>query len=1054
MSTKIYQYGLRIMTLILLIMLLNNLSGQTTLWTNRLNGNGDNSDRYNDIIKDASGNMYLAGYTVRPGAGKDVLLVKMNSLGDTLWTRTYNYAANKDDEANFIAIDALGNITITGSSDGGSGDTKADILTIQYNPSGTLQWAVRYNYAIANEDEFPTGLTINSSNEIFITGRSDHDSGNIDDIVTLKYNSSGVLQWNKRYDGGGTDRSIGVVANSAGGCSIAGRTFNGSNDDFITITYQSDGSILWSSTYGGPAGDDDRPEAIALTSAEKVVVAGKRANASDDDFFTITYNTDGTVAWQVAYNGGDNERITTMIIDASNNIYVSGQSDIDPSGGGTNYDYRTIKYNSSGVQQWMSTTGGAGAQEDVPSVIFLDASGNIYVTGKSDASAGAAIDYQFMTVKYNSSGTLQWTKTQNGTEDNGEDIPSGMIADASGNIWVSGSLYNSPGQKDAALLAYSGAGLLLELNNLNGKGDFNDKVAAITTDASNNILLTGYTISSEKQRDILIQKINSAGATQWTRTIDATTENDEGAAITTDASGNVFIAGYSNGVGTYDDIRLLKYNSSGVLQLDITYNGPTSQLDKAEAIWVSPSGDIFLAGYTDSDPDVNVNNYDYIILKYNSLGILQWVASYNGLGNGSDKAFKINAIGNRLYVSGTSFNGSNNDIVTIKLEMASGLQLAMAAYNGVGSADDEMEDMITFSNKILVTGMATMTGGNNDIVTIAYDTTLTSLWTATYNGAASGVDRGYGISASGSDVYVTGSTTGTTSGSDIAMIKYNLNTGIKNWAKIYKSSGSFEDIGYSIAVDPASGQIYAAGESGNATNISDYVVMNYNSAGKKVMTPKYNGTGSGEDIAKKLLLDNLGYLYVSGYSTGTSNSNFDFTTIKYCTPVPTATITAAGPTSFCAGGSVVLNATTGVGLSYQWKKGAVILAGETGSSYTATTAGSYKVDITNANGCVATSKAISVSVPCREGELIDAQDSWSSISPNPFGTSTYLYLSTIQKEETLLEVYNIHGELLVNQSIPAGASSLEWGDELIPGIYIAKWIKGNQIESFTVIKTQ
>ena len=74
------------------------------------------------------------------------------------------------------------------------------------------------------------------------------------------------------------------------------------------------------------------------------------------------------------------------------------------------------------------------------------------------------------------------------------------------------------------------------------------------------------------------------------------------------------------------------------------------------------------------------------------------------------------------------------------------------------------------------------------------------------------------------------------------------------------------------------------------------------------------------------------------------------------TPLPVATITPAGATTFCEGGSVVLNANSGVGLSYQWQKDGSDIPGATGSSYTATVSGSYTVLVT-ANSCSKTSLA-------------------------------------------------------------------------------------------------
>lgn len=84
-------------------------------------------------------------------------------------------------------------------------------------------------------------------------------------------------------------------------------------------------------------------------------------------------------------------------------------------------------------------------------------------------------------------------------------------------------------------------------------------------------------------------------------------------------------------------------------------------------------------------------------------------------------------------------------------------------------------------------------------------------------------------------------------------------------------------------------------------------------------------------------------------------------TIITVNPLPTATITAGGPTTFCLGNNVVLNGNTGAGLSYQWKKATVNIVGATTSTYTANTGGSYTYKVTNnATGCTKTSTAVTV----------------------------------------------------------------------------------------------
>lgn len=86
---------------------------------------------------------------------------------------------------------------------------------------------------------------------------------------------------------------------------------------------------------------------------------------------------------------------------------------------------------------------------------------------------------------------------------------------------------------------------------------------------------------------------------------------------------------------------------------------------------------------------------------------------------------------------------------------------------------------------------------------------------------------------------------------------------------------------------------------------------------------------------------------------------------------PSATITPSGSTGFCAGGSVVLNASTGTGYTYAWQRNGTTISGASGSSYTATQAGSYTVTVTNA-GCGITSNAINVTVTAQPSATISA----------------------------------------------------------------------------------
>lgn len=131
-------------------------------------------------------------------------------------------------------------------------------------------------------------------------------------------------------------------------------------------------------------------------------------------------------------------------------------------------------------------------------------------------------------------------------------------------------------------------------------------------------------------------------------------------------------------------------------------------------------------------------------------------------------------------------------------------------------------------------------------------------------------------------------------------------------------------------------------------------------------------TGTGLTYQWQLNGTNISGATNATYSTNVAGSYTVGVSNASCGPVasaavvltagtpPTATATAAGPTTFCPGGSVLLNANTGTGFTYQWQLNGTNIAGATNANYTAGGTGNYTVVVTNANGCDAISSAVAV----------------------------------------------------------------------------------------------
>ena len=324
--------------------------------------------------------------------------------------------------------------------------------------------------------------------------------------------------------------------------------------------------------------------------------------------------------------------------DSSDNIYVTGLTDGDLDGNTSSggRDIFLLKYNSSGTKQWTKQLG--TSDNDSGLGVTTDSSGNIYVTGETwgglDGNTSSGKNDIFL-VKYNSSGTKQWTK-QLGTSDNDSGL--GVTTDSSGNIYVTGETWGgldgntSSGKNDIFLVKYNSSGTKQWTKQL-GTSTF-DEGSGVTTDSSGNIYVTGDTgggldgnTSSGKQ-DIFLIKYNSSGTKQWTKQL-SNSSNEQVFGVATDSSGNIYVTGTTMGNldgNTFcycNDIFLIKYNSSGTKQW--TKQLGTSTFDAAYGVTTDSSGNIYVTGGTGGGLDGNTSSGsgDIFIVKYDSSGIKQ-----------------------------------------------------------------------------------------------------------------------------------------------------------------------------------------------------------------------------------------------------------------------------------------------------------------------------------------------------------------------------------------------------------------------------------------------
>jgi uncharacterized delta-60 repeat protein len=420
----------------------------------------------------------------------------------------------------------------------------------------------------------------------------------------------------------------------------------------------------WVARYNGPGNSYDEAHAIAVDSAANVYVTGSSVGLEPDpDYATIKYDTSGQEQWAVRYRGpGNSGNVANAIaVDGSGNVYVTGRS----STSGTDYDYATIKYNSAGQEQWAARYNGPANGVDDAVAIAVDGLGNVYVTGNS---VGLGTNFDYATIKYNSAGQQQWVARYNGRA-NGDDYAAAIVLDASGNVYVTGGSAGSGTGDDYATIKYNSVGQQQWVARYNGPGNGGDHANAIAIDGSANIYVTGFSSNSENEVDCATIKYDSAGGKeQWVARYSAPVHIlDYGDAIAVDSSGNVSVAGTSFASVNNGDYVTIKYNSTGQEHWVARYDGGIANgADYSTAIGLDTSGNVYVTGGSDGS---GLGYEDYATIKYNSAGQQQWVARYDGPGNEVDRAnaIAIDGSGN-VYVTGRSYGSGTglSDYATIK----------------------------------------------------------------------------------------------------------------------------------------------------------------------------------------------------------------------------------------------------------------------------------------------------------------------------------------------------------------------------------------------------
>lgn len=259
------------------------------IWVRSNNGSADYHDFANAIAVDNSGNVFVTGGSYGAAGSLDYLTIKYSPTGQRLWYKRYDGVQSGIDYANAIVLDGAGNIYVTGASMGV--DKNYDFVTLKYDTNGNSQWGKRYD-GTGKADDTANAIALDASGNVYVTGQSVGNNTK-SDFTTLKYDSAGHIQWTKRYNGSasGDDIASAMTLDSAGNVYVAGSTTSVNGTDYRAIKYSPAGSVLWSARYNNSGVNKaDAAQSIAVDASGNVFVTGTSwGGATSNDILTLKY---------------------------------------------------------------------------------------------------------------------------------------------------------------------------------------------------------------------------------------------------------------------------------------------------------------------------------------------------------------------------------------------------------------------------------------------------------------------------------------------------------------------------------------------------------------------------------------------------------------------------------------------------------------------------------------------------------------------------------------------------------------------------------------------
>lgn len=428
------------------------------LWARSEEGDIFSSEWPPRVGIDAEDNLFVSWIQEHPETGYDTHTVKYDPSGIPVWSSRYNGSGSYNDYLRTMAVDPRGRVVLSCTS-AISTAPYVGHATVAYDENGESNWVLEARDPTDVFEE-PAGLAVDGEGHIYLAGKSSGLETRAD-YLTVKYNPRGEEIWRRRFGLPGIleERPCGTGVDSEGNVYVSGTGRDGVQDHYLTVKYDPAGELIWSVLHEDPEIGGETAQDMAVDPQGNVYITGNGYHEARLSYVTVKYGPDGERDWRAllrcpgeTFSGCFPE---ALIVGSDGSVYVTGH------GGelGTCY---TVKYAPDGRELWVHEYGNPDRTREQPRALCIDREGNVCVAGVSYLPYGEGFEGSgdVFIFALSPGGEVVWDVTYTGPGRHDDGVR-GLAADGDGNVYVAGTSIMDDDAQACVTLKLDGRGSTL-----------------------------------------------------------------------------------------------------------------------------------------------------------------------------------------------------------------------------------------------------------------------------------------------------------------------------------------------------------------------------------------------------------------------------------------------------------------------------------------------------------------------------------------------------------------------------------------------------------------